>query len=247
MTYSDSGLTNYNTYYFAVSSITDARSGSGFESALSRVVNAEPKWVGPLWYVDTDGGSTSGDGSSANPFREIQDAIDVVDPLSRTGGIKDTILVLPGIYDRSDDQDLYFKYNSGTTNEGQPKNLVLKSRDGAATTILDGENGRVFEIVDGTDTTLQIIGFTITASNGGGNDGGGAVVRVKWANEYYNNNTNQWNGTPSGVSFKNCVFKIFDSIDAAAAGDSGLEGDVWKDVAVDCGSCLLYTSPSPRD
>ena len=61
--------------------------------------------------------------------------------------------------------------------------------------------------MDGTDTTLQIIGFTITASNGGGNDGGGAVVRVKWANEYYNNNTNQWNGTPSGVTFKNCVFK----------------------------------------
>ena len=110
-----------------------------------------------------------------------------MDPLSRTGGIKDTILVLPGIYDRTDDQDLYFKYNSGTTNEGQPKNLVLKSRDGAATTILDGESGRVFEIVDGTDTTLHIIGFTITASNGGGNDGsgqngGGAVVKVKWAN-----------------------------------------------------------------
>ena len=39
-----------------------------------------------------------------------------------------------------------------------------------------------------------------------------------------------------GVTFKNCVFKIFDSIDAAAAGDTGLEGDVWKDVAVDCGS-----------
>ena len=36
-------------------------------------------------------------------------------------------------------------------------------------------------------------------------------------------------------TFKNCVFKIFDSIDAAAAGDTGLEGDVWKDVAVDCG------------
>ncbi|SVD19339.1 uncharacterized protein METZ01_LOCUS372193, partial [marine metagenome] len=35
---------------------------------------------------------------------------------------------------------------------------------------------------------------------------------------------------------KKCVFKIFDSNDAATAGDTGLEGDEWKDVAVDCGS-----------
>ena len=157
MTYSDSGLTNYNTYYFAVSSITDARSGSGFESALSRVVNGEPKWVGPLWYVNEDQSSGSNkDGSPANPFREIQDAIDNVDPISRTDGLKDTVLVLPGTYDRADDQELYFKYTEGS-NQGQPKNIVLKSRDGAATTILNGEGSkRLFEIVDGTDTSLPV-------------------------------------------------------------------------------------------
>ncbi len=169
--YTATGLDNYTTYYFAVS----AEDLDDYESAKSNEVSGEPKWSGPNWYVDTDNGSSSGDGSPATPFREIQDAIDAVDPLSRTDGLIDTILVLPGAYNRGDDQQLYFKYISGT-NEGNPKNLVLKSRDGAATTILDGEGSkRLFEIVDGTDTTLQIIGFTIT--NGGENDdrGGGGL------------------------------------------------------------------------
>ncbi|MDP7126476.1 MAG: choice-of-anchor Q domain-containing protein, partial [Candidatus Marinimicrobia bacterium] len=205
--YSATGLDNYTTYYFAVSAVDL----DGYESAKSNEVSGEPKWFGPNWYVDTDNGSSSGDGSPATPFREIQDAIDAVDPLSRTDGLIDTILVLPGTYDRSDDQQLYFKYTSGT-NEGNPKNLVLKSRDGAATTILDGENKRVFEIVDGTDTTLQIIGFTITASNGGEDDGDGSVIKIH--GEFF------WMNTPayifySGATFKNCLIKDVDGEDAA--------------------------------
>ena len=178
-------------------------SGSGFESAISRVVNGEPKWVGPLWYVNEDQSSGSNkDGSPANPFREIQDAIDNVNPISRTDGLKDTVLVLPGTYDRADDQELYFKYTEGS-NQGQPKNIVLKSRDGAATTILNGEGSkRLFEIVDGTDTSLQIIGFTI--SNGGENDDYGGAIKIVGQSSW-DNSTNQNVTNYSGVTFRDCI------------------------------------------
>ncbi|MBC8395439.1 MAG: fibronectin type III domain-containing protein, partial [Candidatus Marinimicrobia bacterium] len=199
--YTASGLDNYTTYYFAVS----AEDLDGYESAKSNEVSGTPKWSGPIWYVDANQSSGTGkDGSPTLPFREIQDAIDAVDPSSRIDGLKDTVLVLPGSYDRSDDQELYFKYTSGT-NQGQPKNLVLKSRDGAATTILDGEgNNRLFNIVDKTDTTLQIIGFTILG--GGENDGMGNAIKVV-GQSYWDNNTNQQVTTTSGTTFKNCIIK----------------------------------------
>ncbi len=197
--YTAEGLNNYTTYYFAVSAVDL----DGYESGKSNEVSGEPKWIGPNWYVDTDNGSSSGDGSPANPFREIQDAIDAVDPLSRNDGLKDTVLVLPGTYDRSGDQNLYFKYTEGNF-DGNPKNLVLKSRDGAATTILDGEGGkRLFEIVDGTDTTLQIIGFTIT--NGGENDGSGNAVKIQGQN-YWDHEQGVQVTYPSGVTFRKCIF-----------------------------------------
>ncbi|MDP7126078.1 MAG: fibronectin type III domain-containing protein, partial [Candidatus Marinimicrobia bacterium] len=144
--YPAKGLDNYETYYFAVSAVNSA----GQESAKSNFVTGEPKWVGPVYYVDKDNGYTqnSGDGSPTKPYKDIQDAIDKTDPLARTDGLIDTVLVLPGTYDDGDDQELYFKYTDGN-NQGQPKNIVLKSRDGAATTILDGVGNRVFEIVDG--------------------------------------------------------------------------------------------------
>ena len=197
--YTAEGLNNYTTYYFAVSAVDL----DGYESGKSNEVSGEPKWIGPNWYVDTDNGSSSGDGSPANPFREIQDAIDAVDPLSRNDGLKDTVLVLPGTYDRSGDQNLYFKYTEGNY-DGNPKNLVLKSRDGAATTILDGEGGkRLFQITDGTDTTLQIIGFTIT--NGGEDDGSGNAVKIQGQN-YWDHDQGVQVTYPSGVTFRKCIF-----------------------------------------
>ncbi|MDP6276419.1 MAG: fibronectin type III domain-containing protein, partial [Candidatus Marinimicrobia bacterium] len=202
--YTATGLDNYTTYYFAVS----AEDLDDYESAKSNEVSGEPKWSGPNWYVHADSGSSSGDGSPAAPFREIQDAIDAVDPLSRADGLADTILVLPGTYDDGDDQELYFKYTDGN-NQGQPKNIVLKSRDGAATTILDGVGNRVFEIVDGTDTTLQIIGFTITASDGGKHDGNGSVIKIGYIDE------GNWTTHYSGATFKNCLIKDVDGEDAA--------------------------------
>ena len=184
--------------YFRITAL-DA---TDYESVYSEEVSGVPEYKGPVWYVDTNEGSSSAEGSPADPFRDIQDAIDAVDPLSRTDGLKDTLLVLPGTYDRSDDQELYFKYTEGS-NEGQPKNIVLKSRDGAATTILDGEGSkRLFEIVDGTDTALQIIGFTIT--NGGENDDRGGAIKIT-GNSYWDNNTNQTVTNYSGVTFRDCI------------------------------------------
>lgn len=192
--YTADGLNNYTTYYFAISAVDL----DGFESGKSNVVSGTPKWVGPIWYVNYNQTSSSGkDGSRTLPFREIQDAIDAVDPSARMDGLKDTILVLPGTYNRADDQNLTF-----TNSDGSAKNLVLKSRDGAATTILDGEgSNRLLEIPSGSDTTLQVIGFTI--KNGGENDGSGSAVKVEGQSHW---NGNQEVITYSGVTFINCTF-----------------------------------------
>ncbi|SVE44221.1 uncharacterized protein METZ01_LOCUS497075, partial [marine metagenome] len=61
---------------------------------------------------------------------------------------------------------------------------------------------RLFEIVDGTDTTLHIIGFTIT--NGGDNDGSGNAIKIE-GQSYWNQSSGQNVITPSCVTFKDCI------------------------------------------
>ncbi|MCS5646777.1 MAG: fibronectin type III domain-containing protein, partial [Candidatus Marinimicrobia bacterium] len=203
------GLTNDRLYGFYVTSVDN----SDYESSASSQVKLTPIYLGPVWYVDVNDGSVSAEGSPGDPFRDIQDAIDV----SSAG---DTVLVLPGTYagNRSDNRELEF-----ASDDGSAKNIVLKSRDGAATTFIDSRNYRSFDFDDGTDTSLQIIGFTITSTTGGEDDGGGALVRIQ-GQYYWDQNTQQNYYVASSATFRNCIFTIFDS--------GSLQGEDLQDVAV---------------
>jgi len=109
------------------------------------------------WVVDVGG---TGD------FTAIQPALTAASE-------DDIVLVLPGTYTGADNRNLSF----GT------KNLVLRSRDGAATTIIDCQNtsgtrGIVF-YNGGQDTTCVVDGFTIKRARLTEAGASGAGIRVE--------------------------------------------------------------------
>ena len=108
------GLTNDRLYGFYVTSVDN----SDYESSASSLARLTPTYLGPVWYVDVNDGGVSAEGSPGDPFRDLQDAIDV----SSAG---DTVLVLPGTYagNRSDNRELEF-----VSGDGSAKNIVQIGR-----------------------------------------------------------------------------------------------------------------------
>ena len=94
------GLNNGQEYWFYVTALDTA----DYESSASLQKKTSPYFHGPKWYVDTDNGTSSGEGSPENPAKYIRDMID-----DATSG--DTILVMPGTYDHAKNRNLNFQYN----------------------------------------------------------------------------------------------------------------------------------------
>ncbi len=104
------------------------------------------------WYVSLNGSDENGCGSTSNPFRTIQKAIEFADN-------KDTIFVSEGTY------------NGPINFSGKNIGIIGENKE---TTIIDGQNESVcVEISMGEDSTIILKGFTIT--NGFSSTPGGGI------------------------------------------------------------------------
>jgi len=117
-------------------------------SVLAFAFLSFPAFASTTWYVDHDHCPDVGDGSQANPFCRIQDAITA----AATSG--DVLLVLPGVYLESLDN--------------LEKSFTLASTQGPLVTTIDGNNaGRVVTLHGIATEDLVIDGFTITHGTDG--------------------------------------------------------------------------------
>ena len=125
---------------------------------------------GNVYYVSTTGNNESGDGSSENPFKTIQYAIQA----SITG---DTIIVESGVYE----ENINF-YGSSITLASQF--VFTQDTSFILNTVIDGgDYNSVVIFANGEDTTSKIIGFTI--KNG---EGVGAGILCESASPIIENN-----------------------------------------------------------
>jgi hypothetical protein len=113
-------------------------------------------------YVDVDGPNDPGSGTSADPFRRIQDAINAA-------SAGDIIEIRPGTYTSTGNYNL----------DPSGKNITIRSIDPndpevTANTIIDPNGaGRGFHIHSGEDTNCVISGLTIKNAYIYGNEGAG--------------------------------------------------------------------------
>ncbi|MFQ6615865.1 MAG: FG-GAP-like repeat-containing protein [Fidelibacterota bacterium] len=175
-TFTDAGLTNGITYYYRVKS----RTTSGEYSALSEFASATPAYVGPVWWVATDGDNAN-QGMEESPFADLSTAMASVSQ-------GDTIKLKPGTYTGEG--------NRGVNPAGLiASNLVIMSTHGADTTFLDAESlDRHFIFESGEDSTFEIVGMTF--QNGLKTDGDGGSVHINASGD-----------VPSSPTFKECVFR----------------------------------------
>jgi len=142
-------------------------------------------------YVTENGSDENGCGSSTNPVRTIQKAIELADEA-------DTIFVSEGIY-------------NGPINF-LGKNIIIKGEDNE-TTLIDGQGETIcVEISTGEDSTATLENFTIT--NGASNTVGGGIYcsnsSIKLKNLIIRNNSTNANG--GGIFIDNSSFVKLENV-----------------------------------
>ena len=123
----------------------------------NKTVTVEFEVIPSVIYVDHDGpGEPAEDGSSANPYDSIQEAVNMVP----AGGM---VIVLDGTYTGTGNNEIDF----------YGKILTLKSENGPDNCIIDCESGpRAFRLQNNEPNDCVIQGFTLTR---GAADKGGAI------------------------------------------------------------------------
>ncbi|MDP6275611.1 MAG: right-handed parallel beta-helix repeat-containing protein, partial [Candidatus Marinimicrobia bacterium] len=194
---------------------------------------------GPVWIVDNDDGTSSGEGSPEEPMKYIEDAI-------QESADGDTIMLMPGTYDHSKNRNLNFQEQYDGPGV---RNVTLMSKYGPDTTIIDLAGENFTNLVQGEFDT-KIEGLTITNSNSG------AIV-IDWSSvEIENcifennqkNNSGNWGGLSGGainvvwilnnpVRIKNTLFKGNSSTESGGAINIA-SGDVAGDVYIE--NCIFY-------
>ena len=190
-------LTNGTSYYFALR----ARGQDNSVSLESDQASATPQYVGPVWWVATNG-SSANDGSESLPFSTITSAISAASD-------GDTVKIKSGTF-------------SGTGNRGVnpgSKNVVIiSSENDPDSTILDAGNiDRHFYLSSNLDSTFKLIGLTL--KNGSESNGGSIYISntsPRIINCVFKNNVSTSNGGAvyiEGYSevtepiFTNCTFR----------------------------------------
>ena len=148
------GLTNGTTYYFEVRT----RGEDNSLSLASNSVSVMPQYVGPVWWVATNG-SNDNDGYEAAPFSTITAAI-----TAASDG--DTVKIKSGTYTGTGNRGI---------NPGSKKVVIISAANDPDSTILDAGNiDHHFYLTSSLDSTFQLIGLTL--KNGSYSNGGSIYI-----------------------------------------------------------------------
>ena len=147
-------LVNGTDYWFYVTAVDTA----GYESSPTFHIQTSPFFKGPVWIVDNDDGTSSGEGSPEEPMKYIEDAI-------QESADGDTIMLMPGTYDHAKNRNLDFQDNNNVWEDGV-RDLTLMSKYGADTTFIDLDQNDFIDIQNG-ESDSKIEGLTISNSGSG--------------------------------------------------------------------------------
>ncbi len=127
-------------------------------NSCNQLMGAVSDTCGPIfrvWYVDTTGNDTTGDGSMSKPFATIQKGVNA----AASG---DTIIIKNGIYEGVGNRDIVIRYKSlFIEGEGGFENVIVDVQDSAT----NGFNMSCAGCL--TDDTVWIRGITISGASWG--------------------------------------------------------------------------------